>query len=78
MNTKKATYTEQSIYLHSHPLFHNWKVNKSKLTYDSGLDKRTPIVCYCAVGLRSGWLALKLYRKGFREARALDGGILDE
>ena len=41
----------------------------------AGIAKETPIVTYCAVGYRSGALAIKLSAAGFTSVRNLDGSI---
>lgn len=41
----------------------------------AGLSKETPIVTYCAVGYRSGALAMKLRGAGFTDVRNLEGSI---
>jgi len=41
----------------------------------AGVSKETPIVTYCAVGYRSGELAMKLREAGFTSVRNLEGSI---
>lgn len=38
------------------------------------VKKTQPIVVYCAVGLRSGWFARKLRKRGYKKASVLYGG----
>ncbi|MDH4121659.1 MAG: rhodanese-like domain-containing protein [Deltaproteobacteria bacterium] len=38
-------------------------------------DKETPILCYCAHGVRSMQMAAFLQGKGFNQVKSLQGGI---
>jgi rhodanese-related sulfurtransferase len=42
-----------------------------------GVPKETPIVTYCAVGYRSGAMAMKLRAAGFTKVRNLEGSIFE-
>lgn len=42
-----------------------------------GASKETPIVTYCAVGYRSGAMAMKLRAAGFTKVRNLEGSIFE-
>ncbi len=41
----------------------------------AGLTKEAPIVTYCAIGYRSGALAMKLHEAGFTHVQTLEGSI---
>src|SRR5262252_846563 len=43
----------------------------------ANIPKDTPIVTYCAVGYRSGDLAMHLHDAGFTNVKNLDGGIFE-
>jgi rhodanese-related sulfurtransferase len=43
----------------------------------ANISKDAPIVTYCAVGYRSGDLAVHLHDAGFTSVRNLDGGIIE-
>lgn len=49
--------------------------NASAETAAAGLSKETPIVTYCAVGYRSGELAVRLRGAGFTHVQNLEGSI---
>jgi 3-mercaptopyruvate sulfurtransferase SseA len=39
------------------------------------LDKNTPLVVYCTLGVRSGVIANELIERGYRDVKNLYGGI---
>jgi len=51
-----------------------WMDQKIFACFNGPINKEITIVCYCAVGLRSGLLCQRLKRKGFKDVRILKGG----
>lgn len=45
-------------------------------TLPDWVEYDTPIITYCAVGLRSGLMVWELRRRGYKLVKALSGGYL--
>lgn len=54
----------------------NWNIHAADFSQKiAGLDKKKPVMVYCAVGGRSGNAARRLSELGFEQVYDLEGGI---